>query len=217
MARKPKIPKNDVLQQHQKESDDDSSSSSSDNNNNRRTARRRNANAPVEEGKHDSDHEEDLNVNETSHNKKRRRRREGIRLPTTRKERNKRSSHVTVDPKYVEKHMAFCCSICTCSEELKREIITNRRYDVRPAKKCLYHRRCCHHVRTITGWLDPLSNALQKVLPETDEDYEKVGQIIPEATLVLYQDLLKQYKTAKKLESETYNNDSCAGTFLQRF
>jgi hypothetical protein len=113
----------------------------------------------------------------------------------------------------IEKRLDFCCFQCTCSEARRGRIPSNDQY-VHSSDDSLWHRRCCHNLVDLPPeeWLSPADQAILDAVP-TEENYHLLGQESTDVQEFELEDLRKKYWTAKRHESEMYNEDEIEGTW----
>lgn len=111
----------------------------------------------------------------------------------------------------IEKRMDFCCCTCTCSEEQRGRIHWDDQY-VHSSDDSLWHRRCCHNLvdPPPEDWLSPFDQAILDAEP-TEENYHLMDQKMTDEKRVDMGDLREKYWTAKRHESEMYNEDEMEG------
>jgi hypothetical protein len=121
---------------------------------------------------------------------------------------------VVITDEQIEKRLAFCCFKCTCSDARRGEIPWNDQY-VHSGDNSLWHRRCCHSLVDTPSedWLSPADQALLDAQP-SDENYHLLGQEITDEKQFDMGELTQKYRTAKRHESEMYNEDELEGAWV---
>jgi hypothetical protein len=119
---------------------------------------------------------------------------------------------VVITDDQIEKRLAFCCFKCTCSDARRGKIPTDDKY-VHSSDDSLWHRRCCHNLvdPPSEDWLSPTDQALNDAEP-SEENYHLLGQEITDEKQFDMGELKQKYWTAKRHESEMYNEDELEGT-----
>ena len=104
---------------------------------------------------------------------------------------------------FMEKRVAFCCSQCFCSDDIKQQIPTDDPF-LQSGVDGLYHRRCCHKVIALpdTDWASPIEIAIEEFFLEE----EVLHQIITLPELEV------QCKISMRNQSAMYNADELPGT-----
>ena len=130
----------------------------------------------------------------------------------------KLTSELPSNEEIEENLLGFCCAInCTCSEEKIEEVQQDGRglYITACGENSLWHRRCCHKVYEYNEtWLPPLERAMSKAEYELMNPNPKHA-FSPTTFISTEQDVYRKYNTAKRNESQFYNEDTLAGTFLK--
>lgn len=199
-SRNPKAPKAAVIAELLESSDDDSDEESVEDDNN---AKKDTSTATVTE--------DAATAPDVVKNKYKKRKKSDFYIPE-----NVENEEV-LSEKCVEMNIAFCCFSCQCSDELKKLVTDKETWGViAPGSGCLFHRRCCHSaIKWSETWVSPLERALQDALP-TDENLHLLGCETPEYKDASIDEVLKKYKSFKKLESEIYNADYIACKFTSK-
>jgi len=109
----------------------------------------------------------------------------------------------------IEEKLAFCCSICKCSEERKAHIPAGDRY-IQVTEDLYWHRKCCHGLFTEANedWSSPAEEVFSMIDGVGEETgNEKIGG----ETLFTKQEVMRKYEEAKRRESEVHNQDELEG------
>jgi hypothetical protein len=126
---------------------------------------------------------------------------------------SKGSREKGVSPNVVKRNTAFCCALCNCRKDYRKQFMDREtRGYLRASSTSLYHRRCCHRAFTWTKkWKSPYEKAVCRSMP-TEDNLHLLDEIKSEVMDVTIEEIKSKYTQAKKEESEMYNMDGVVGT-----
>ena len=108
----------------------------------------------------------------------------------------------------IEEKLAFCCSVCKCSEDRKARIPADDEY-IQATEDLFWHRKCCHGLFSEVGeeWSSPAEEvfSMLTVGQETGDESDGKEMVFTRAEVV------QKYEEAKRRESEVHNQDGLEG------
>jgi hypothetical protein len=116
-----------------------------------------------------------------------------------------------------EAKIAFCCSTCYCSEEIRAQIPHDNAF-VQSSDDGLFHRRCCHGLieDPYEDWACQFEIATDEAIAALEEGHSPAeSNPIVEIPKSKWKEFVTGgFKSAKRCETQIYNGDDLPGTCL---